>query len=119
MTDANELARLRELEDELGGDVIVELVELFLEDAPLQVATMRQALSGADGERLKRAAHSLKGSCSNLGLERLAGAAAKLEQHAAAEGCGESAPLIESVASELERLQAPLAKLRDQLSAEL
>jgi HPt (histidine-containing phosphotransfer) domain-containing protein len=113
------LSRLRELEEELGADVAIELIDLFLEDAPGQVESMRAALAGADADTLKRAAHSLKGSCSNLGLEALAGHAAVLEQHVGAQGCDNVSPLLDAIAAEHGNLQAGLEALRETLRAKL
>lgn len=113
------LSRLRELEDELGADVAIELIELFLEDAPSQLEAMARALEGGDTETLKRAAHSLKGSCSNLGLEALSRSAAALEQHTGAQGCEGAEPLLASVKTEHGRLQPGLEALRESLRAKL
>ena len=118
MTDT-ELARLKELEEELGADVAIELVELFLEDAPKQVETMRAGLEGGDAEGLKRAAHSLKGSCSNLGLKALAGNAAALEQHVAKQGIEGATPLLDAVGVEQKRLHGALETLAAELRAKI
>ncbi|PIE18689.1 MAG: hypothetical protein CSA65_04235 [Proteobacteria bacterium] len=113
------LGRLREFEEELGVDVAIELIELFLEDAPAQLETMGAALGGGDANTLKRAAHSLKGSCSNLGLNTLSSCAAALEQHAGARGCDGAQPLLDAVVSKHDSLQPGLKALRESLRAKL
>jgi HPt (histidine-containing phosphotransfer) domain-containing protein len=60
-------------------DLIVELIDLYLADAPRQLTVMRKALAETDEPSLKRAAHSLKGSSANLGATQMAALCAELE----------------------------------------
>ncbi|MCK5795942.1 MAG: Hpt domain-containing protein [Deltaproteobacteria bacterium] len=113
----DELLRLRELEIELGADVILELVDLFLEDGDKQIIALGAALKAADGETLRRDAHSLKGSSSNLGFKTLSGCAAALERHARAEGCLGASPHLDALLREHEGLRPRLVALREALDA--
>lgn len=49
--------------EQMGGDeeLMVELVELFLEDLPERLQEIEAALAAGDAEALSRAAHTLKG----------------------------------------------------------
>lgn len=49
-------------------DLIVELVDLYLADFPRQLSVMKDSILRADESSLKRAAHTLKGSSANLGV---------------------------------------------------
>lgn len=50
-------------------DLLVDLIRMFLEDAPTKVASMRTGLERQDWHMVEKAAHSLKGSSGNLGAE--------------------------------------------------
>ena len=56
------------------------LVALFLEDLPDRVADLQRARDSRDLAALKAAAHTLKGSASNMGARRLADACRQLEE---------------------------------------
>jgi len=53
-------------------DLIVELIDLYLEDAPRRVAVMRESLAKRNWLSVKREAHSLRGSSGNLGALQVA-----------------------------------------------
>ena len=79
--DAVDLAVLASLEGaqvEGEPDIVVELMELYLEDASGKLAAMREDLGG-DGS-VGRLAHSLKGSSANLGARRVASLCDELER---------------------------------------
>jgi HPt (histidine-containing phosphotransfer) domain-containing protein len=70
--------------DTTGGDdqLLVEVLEAFQIETPQMVTAMREALESGDAVTLRRAAHTVKNACYNLGdqvsgdlafeLERLA-----------------------------------------------
>ncbi|MGE5127076.1 MAG: response regulator [Betaproteobacteria bacterium] len=60
------------------GTLMDELVAAFLRIAPARLAEIRAAARG-DATKLERAAHSLYGTCSNLGCRRMAEHCARLE----------------------------------------
>lgn len=64
--------------DEPGA--LDELIDLFVEDLPSRVADIEKAFESKDVAALKSAAHTLKGSASNLGARRLASQCARLEE---------------------------------------
>ena len=69
----------RELQDTAGDDFVAELVDTFLQEAPGMLAELREALAGAQDERFRRAAHSLKSNCNTFGALDLAAMARALE----------------------------------------
>lgn len=73
------LTSLNELYDVLGEDT-VEIVDMFLVDAEQRLIAMRQILEQEDFQTLSKEAHSLKGSCRNLGVEAMAKPCEILEQ---------------------------------------
>lgn len=58
------------------------LLDTFLLDSQERVLSLRRALASGDSEALRCAAHSFKGSCSNLGAVRLAELCFALEEMA-------------------------------------
>jgi len=56
-----------------------DLARLFLADYPKQLAEIKVAIQSKDGERLRRAAHALKGSVGNFAAPRAFETARQLE----------------------------------------
>jgi two-component system sensor histidine kinase/response regulator len=71
-----------ELMARLGDDreLFTDIVHLFLEDCPLQLAAIRRAIDRRDAETLRTAAHALKGAAASLSAARVFAAAATLER---------------------------------------
>lgn len=77
--DPNTIEALRDLQEEGETDLLAELIDLFLGDAPQRITGMRTAIETRDWSGLAARAHSLKGSCSSLGAVHMAGLCARLE----------------------------------------
>ena len=58
------------------------LIETYFQDSSNRITGLRTAVSAKDTDAIRRAAHSMKGSCSNLGALRLASLCSALEIHA-------------------------------------
>ena len=57
------------------------LIETYFQDSISRIAALRSAAEVKDADAIRRAAHSFKGSCSNLGAARLAGLCSILERN--------------------------------------
>ena len=79
-------AVLRALLDDMGGDVEVvkELVQSYLEEAPRLLAEARTALTAGDAPTLQRAVHTLKSTSATFGALALAESSKAIEQAARA-----------------------------------
>jgi two-component system, sensor histidine kinase and response regulator len=110
--DERALAGLRELQQEGEPDFVVELIELFLHDAPPQLAALRGAVEEDDADSVERIAHTLKGSSGNMGAKKMAEICGEL-QNAGASGDLARAPRL------LERLEEEFGRVRPALEAEL
>ena len=64
---------------DMGPEIFTELVELYLEEAPNQLAEVRQQFETGDYEGMAATAHSFKGSSLNLGANSLAEICKKIE----------------------------------------
>ncbi len=73
-----DIEALRELK-EIMEDQFVTLVETFLEDSATRMNEIEAAIAAGDADGLRSAAHSLKGSSSNLGISSMADVLFKLE----------------------------------------
>lgn len=81
-TDSVDLSVLNSFDDpDMGGDadLIIELIDLYQNEAAKLVETIRTGLQNDDWPVVKRAAHSLRGSSSNLGILQMALIADDLE----------------------------------------
>jgi PAS domain S-box-containing protein len=94
------LASLRDLRMPGEADPVVELIELFQTDARARLAQIESAVVRNDAHSLEAAAHSLKGSASNMGAKRLAGFCLELEKLAKSNHMANSATVLASVQQE-------------------
>ena len=71
---------------ELGGDddpgLVLELVEMFLDDAPKRLEEMIDGLDREDIELMRRSAHTLKSSAANMGAMFLSQVCRQMEDAA-------------------------------------
>jgi len=77
--DMEVLNAFEELQEDHETDLIVELIDLYLTDAPQRLLAIREAAFANEWLLLKRAAHNLKGSSANLGIRQVAETCRKLE----------------------------------------
>ncbi len=85
-----------------------ELIDLFVQDVPERIAEIEQALTTRDALLLTRAAHTIKGSCSNFGATNLHRISHDMEMQ------GKAAAFTEAAAS-LVTLRAEFALVADVL----
>jgi CheY-like chemotaxis protein/HPt (histidine-containing phosphotransfer) domain-containing protein len=81
------------------ADPFVEVMQLFLQDTPERIQTVREALRANDTTQAAKVAHTLKGSCANVGAERMRRLSSCLER-AASEG---AVALAEEYLAQIER----------------
>jgi len=77
--DLDVIASLRELGGEDDPGLLLELVGLFLTDAPTYVSEIVTGFEGSDLARVQRASHTLKSSSANMGAMGLSGLARTIE----------------------------------------
>lgn len=110
-----DLAVLLSLEDaqvEGEPDIVVELTELYDEDAPRRLTSIRGALAAGDSTALRRAAHGLRGGSASLGALRMAMLCEKLERLHGAESPHEGEMLLTCLERELARVRLAFAEER-------
>jgi CheY-like chemotaxis protein/HPt (histidine-containing phosphotransfer) domain-containing protein len=80
MIDWSMLNDLRGLQAEGEADFALEMIGLYLENAPQLIDTIRQSMMAGDAPVLQRSAHTLKGSSASLGAQRVATLCGDLEK---------------------------------------
>jgi CheY-like chemotaxis protein len=96
--DPLQLAGLCRLGNQEGPDVLQELLGVFQADAPRLIAAIRDGVTAGDAERVRAAAHSLRGAAANLGARQLAALCFELES----KGCTRSLQNAPELVDQLE-----------------
>jgi CheY-like chemotaxis protein len=93
--------------DALGGDLelMVEVVRTFIDTLPALVADIHAACSSNDAGRLRAAAHSLKGSSSNICAEPVREASERLELIASRGDANGTGANLQDLEARLEQLK--------------
>ena len=73
------LAMLRALQSERTPNLLAELIDLFLDDAPHVLAALQAAVAASDTAMVRQLAHRLKGSSANFGATALVAVCEELE----------------------------------------
>jgi two-component system, sensor histidine kinase and response regulator len=91
---------LRSLGEPGEANPLAELLTLFMKDTPRRLESIKAAVLASNAVALREAAHSLKGTASNLGARRLARLCARVETLAKADQVPEAAQLLPQVVDE-------------------
>ncbi len=106
--DQSVLAGLRELQEEGEPDILAELCELFLEDVPTQLEALREAAEGGDASSVEQVAHTLKGSCGNMGALKMSNICAELQDIGHSEELSRAIVLVERLGAEFGQVRPAL-----------
>jgi two-component system sensor histidine kinase/response regulator len=93
-------------------DLLRELIDVFVEDAPQRIQCVRRALADRDADALNRAAHALKGSASNFGAADVVSRAQRLETLAHENDLDAAASQFASLVAEMNLLIDDLIEAR-------
>lgn len=110
--DMKLLTAFEVLQPDDGSDLIVELIDLYLGEAAQRVSQIRETAIATEWVVLRRAAHNLKGSSSNLGVRRVAEICQKLEWMDRHDSPETIADLVRQLDCEFARASASLAAVR-------
>lgn len=109
------VAGLRQLRMPDKPDPLAELIDLFMQEAPRDLAAIEQAVVKNDISSLARiieAASSLKGSATNLGARNLAALCDEIEQTARNWSLADVRPLLQRASEELAKAGEALNKIK-------
>ena len=97
----------------MGGTALRDqVIEAFSAEAGLLRTALTDAARAPDADRLRRTAHTLKSNGATLGATALADLCRDLEERAREGGLDGAASLVDSIGSELSRVERALVALR-------
>ena len=87
---------LLSLSDDGDPSLLLDLISMFLDDAPTKLALIKSGFGAQDLNQVERAAHSLKGSAGNLGAVQVQQLCDQL-QNASKSGVAEIQALVQQL----------------------
>jgi CheY-like chemotaxis protein len=114
-----QLAVLEKIQENLGGGnpaIVIEIIDLFLEDLPQQLATLRQGYSSEATPVVQRIAHTIKASAATIGALGLAAECETLEDRVRLGDSGDAKQRIEAIEAAAAAATTELARVRQRLA---
>ena len=101
--------------ERLGDDekLFDEVVGIFLEDIPVQLKALKDALDNNDAETVWKKAHRIKGASANIGAQTVSDVALKIERAGQQGDLESSVGLIENLKKELHAIETLLSHSED------
>jgi two-component system, sensor histidine kinase and response regulator len=93
-----------------GPELLARMVDLYVQDGPQRIATIRDAMARGDGRAAARAAHAFKSACANVGAAALTELCKRLESHCRGGATAGAEALADAVEDEFARVAAALAE---------
>lgn len=109
--DPEAIQTLRDLNPGDNDEFLRDITGIFLEDTPLRIKELEVSLEKGDAPTFVRAAHTIKGSSSNLGALALRATAERLEYQSRKSGLVDVASDIATLKLEFAALQVELQKI--------
>ncbi len=109
--DAQAIENLRALTPDDNDEFLREIVGIFLTDTPERIAELETSFAAGDNNTFTRAAHSIKGSSSNVGAAALREVAELLEQQAKTSGVAGTEALVARLKEEFVRVEAEFGRM--------
>jgi len=105
-------ATFEALKQTTGAEFALELVDTFLQEAPVMLDDLRRALAAKDADTFRRTAHSLKSNSNTFGALTLGAMARDLELTSVSKVSEGGAEPLDALAEEYSRVAAALKTLR-------
>lgn len=99
-------------------DLIVTIIDSFLEDCPSYMDAIRRAVKNENAEVLKREAHGLKGATGSLRAQPVSKAAEVLEEIGHSGDFSEAESALTRLEDEIDRLKDDLCALKKEYQEE-
>jgi HPt (histidine-containing phosphotransfer) domain-containing protein len=109
--DHEAIANLRALSPDDGDVFLKEILTIFIDDTPTRISELHNCHASGDSAGFVRAAHSIKGSSSNVGASELRALAEHLEHHAKQNGLVQVEEQVKAVEAAFDRAKNELNKL--------
>jgi HPt (histidine-containing phosphotransfer) domain-containing protein len=103
---------------DLGDDptIIVELIDLFLQDAPTLLADLRRGLAASQAQMAQRAAHTLKSTSASLGAQALAAYCHDMEMLASEALPDQGAGMLAQIETTYAQAELDLLQIRAEMA---
>jgi HPt (histidine-containing phosphotransfer) domain-containing protein len=102
---------LRDLSPEGDSEFLRELISIYLEDTPKQMAKLEHAIASQDAGLVVHAAHTIKGSSGNFGAADLARLAQEIEAHGKSKDLAAAAAALPEFKNAFAQVVAALKQL--------
>lgn len=109
--DMSVVEELLSITDDGDPELLLDLVQMFLEDGPNKVRAVTEGIAAGDFESAERAAHSLKGSSGNLGARQLQNVCEQLQIATRYQKKDESQKLAAGLGTTFDAAEQALRKL--------
>jgi HPt (histidine-containing phosphotransfer) domain-containing protein len=96
-----------------GRKLLLRMITLFLDDAPLRLVKAQSSAATGDADGVANACHALKSSAGQLGALRLQEECARGEALAASGGGGDFTALVDGIIGDFHVARRGLEALRD------
>jgi len=98
---------------QVDGDeeLLGELAQMFLDELPIQLAALRDAVARGDSKAVEQTAHALKGAVGNFAARRSFDRARNLEMKGRAGDMAHAGEGLEELEESLQSLEPALARL--------
>ena len=90
------------------GEVVVSMMEAFIEDTPVYLESLKNAITQSDSRQVRELAHTVKGSASNFGAKQVTELSKLLEDKGAEENLAGVPALYEQLLAAFVRLSKSL-----------
>jgi len=115
LINQEKLNTLKSLDTDGSNTILKNILSIFLSSAPHTISQIRQALTTNDSEIIRKAAHTLKSSASNVGAEQLSMLCQQIETHASDLQINKVTQLIHTSQEVFNETQDELQSILDQL----
>ena len=102
-------ATLLQLEREGDADLLRDVISLFREDTLARLQQLRDAVGQGDAAGLRRQAHIIKGSATQLGADLMAALCQELEQRSLRGETSALPAMLEKLRTEFDRIWPAMA----------
>ena len=96
---------------ELAPEILDAIIELFMEDAPRQIAKLQAVLKSGDCAELQHISHQLRGSYEFLGTTSISSLAATVENASKRGELDQAVEIAKKLLQEMQKLHSKLADL--------
>lgn len=111
-SDTDVLRRLNQLQQETDRECVLEIIDIYCEEAPKLIAAMKAAKESGDSRAFAEASHTLKGSSMNLGAARMAELCSIFEEKGKLGALPSSAGDMNEVAEEFDHLASIFTRFK-------